>query len=169
MNPTATDLHFKGREKMNRRLTLAAVACVSFILSGRMHAADAKFTLGFDGCADIPAAAGDVKTFDVFATLTTTNNTGTDGAQGWSLSISVDGAAITKVALKGVTVSTIYDEDDDADPTTPPIHHDQFDFDLGSAFTNIQGKASFKDDATKLGAISAGVNKSQEKRVLQPS
>jgi hypothetical protein len=83
---------------------------------------------------------------------------------------------VNKVALKGVTVSTIYDEDDDLEPSTPPIHHDPFIQDLGApeVFTKIANKASGEppspiNDASQLGVISAVVLRSQEKMVLHPN
>jgi hypothetical protein len=159
---------------MNRKLSIVSTVALYFVLAGAQRAAAADFKLGWDSdsCGGkITGAAGDTKTFDVFATLTTSNNTSPDGAQGWSLSVEITGGTIDKVSLKGVTVSTIFDEDDDGDPDTPPIHHDPFTQDLGAAevFTKIANKATFKDDATRIGAISAVVMRSAEKMVLQPS
>jgi hypothetical protein len=157
-----------------RRLLFAQVAAVALLFTGTSRAAD--FTLGFDAAecgTTITGDAGTEKTFVVFSTLTTANNTLPDGAQGWSLSVAVDGplGATTPITatVKGVVVSTVYDEDDDGDPGTPPIHHDPFDFDLQGAFTNIAARATLATDPTKLGAISAVVLKSQEKMVLQPN
>jgi len=152
---------------MNRSMFVIAAAA-ALLVTGAAQAQD--FDFGIDGCpARLSGNPGDPVTFDAFVTLTTANNTGTDGAQGWSLSVEVSGGVMQKASLKGVIVSTIYDEDDDGEPSTPPIHHDPFDFDLDDAFTDIANKATFKDDPLRGGAISAVVLKSQEKMVLQPN
>src|SRR6185295_12055116 len=100
----------RGGKKMERKLTLVSAFAVALVLAGTARAAD--FTLGFDGCTDrVTGAAGETKTFTVFATLTTTNNDSPDGAQGWSIGISATGGQITEAILDGVVVSTIFQKD----------------------------------------------------------
>ena len=65
------------------------------------------FTFGFEACPPVfSGQPGEVVTFDVFATLTTDENPSVDqGAEGFSVSLGVDGAVrITNVAVEG-TVS----------------------------------------------------------------
>jgi hypothetical protein len=161
-----------------KRLLFAHLAAVALLFTGAVRAAD--FTLGFDAAecgTTITGTPGEEKTFVLFSTLTTANNTLADGAQGWTLSIAIDGplaartppASPITVTVKGVHVSTIYEEDDDGDAATPPIHHDPFDFDLAGAFNVLATRGSLATDPTKLGAISAMVLKAQEKMVLQPA
>jgi hypothetical protein len=155
---------------MNRTMFAFAAATALLLTGAALPAAD--FALGFDGCpARLSGNPGDTVAFDAFVTLTTSNNETADGAQGWSLSVEVAGGTVDKVTLKGVTVSTVYCQDDDGDPDTPCIVNDPFSQDLGAAevFTKIANKGTFKDDATRLGAISAVVLRSQEKMVLQPA
>ncbi len=133
----------------------------------------ARFAFGFDGTpAELRGAPGEVKTLEVFVTLTTSENPHLDGAQGWSFGVIAEGGTIEKVALKGVTVDTIYCEDDDLDPDTPCSLHDSFIQDLGAAnvFVRIANLAAHKDDSSRKGAISAVLLRvGGEKMVLQPS
>jgi hypothetical protein len=165
-----------------KRSLFVPVAAVALLFTGLFAgpACAVDFTLGFEGpsCGNkVEGQPGEEKIVEVFATLDTKNNTSPDGAQGWSLSVAIDGpltptvppASPITVTVKGVTVQTIYDEDDDGDPGTPPIPHNPFAFDLAGAFTNIAARATLETDPTKLGAISAVVLKSQEKMVLLPN
>jgi hypothetical protein len=126
------------------------------------------FAFGFDGPVEVQGSPGEVKTFDIFPTLTTTDNSSPDGAQGWSFVLWIEGkCVISNTTLKGIVVSTIYDEDVDGDPGTPEvIHHDPFFHDLGISFTSIINRCGSPE---MVGAISAVVMKSQEKMVLQPN
>jgi hypothetical protein len=69
----------------------------------------ADFTLGFD-CPNNPAAApGQTITFQAYATLTTANNTGGQGAEGWSLSIGAENCLITSATTAGTAAARITD------------------------------------------------------------
>src|SRR5262245_13786038 len=96
----------KRREKTMKLSIVTCTAAVALLFGGAARAAD--FVFGFDGCPTAPVedAPGTVKTFELFATLDTSNNTGKDGPQGWSLSVQVDGADVGAVTIKGVKVST---------------------------------------------------------------
>ena len=171
LNLGSADHHFKPT------ITLAPFKKVPAFIAGIMvmtaaSVPAADFAFGIEGCpARLCGVPGEVKSFDAFVTLTTSNNAEFDGAQGWSLSVCISGGVVKTVSLKGVHVSTIYDQDDDGDPDTPPITQDPFDQDLGGpeVFTKIANKATFKDDPSRVGVISAVVLRSQEKMVLQPN
>jgi hypothetical protein len=98
---------------MDRRVTFASAVAFALVLGGSVPAAD--FQLGFDGCPTevVRGSAGAVKTFEITPTLTTSNNTDSDGPQGWTISISVTGGTVKAWTHKGVHVSTIFDEDGD--------------------------------------------------------
>jgi hypothetical protein len=84
---------------------LAAAAALA--LCGSVRAVD--FALGFDGCPTAPATgtANAEYTNTLTGTLTSSNNTGADGAQGWSF-----GCQITNGDFAGfdttITISTLY-------------------------------------------------------------
>ena len=132
-----------------------------------------SFAFGIDAPPEVQGSPGEVKTFDVFATLTTKDNTSPDGAQAWVFGMLISKeATISKVAIKGLTVSTIYDEDVDQDPGTPPVHHDPYFQDLGAVemFTKIAKRGCYPfAECTYQAAFSAVVFRSQEKMVLQPN
>ena len=149
--------------------TFTALAAL-LLMGAAAQAAD--FAIGFDGCPNRQSGnPGQVVTFDVFATLTTSNNTEADGAQGWSLSIGVSGGTIDLASLTGVTVTTIYDRlIPDTDPPQSE-HLDPYVQTLNNVdmFTKIAAKAFDPADTNKKGAISAIVMKGTEKQVLQPN
>jgi hypothetical protein len=116
-----------------QRMLFVLAAAASVLFGGTVGAAD--FAFGFEGCpASLEGQPGDVKTFDVYATLTTTNNEDPDGAQGWSFSIRADGATIDPNTFKAIDpladppdifglnlqVSTRYDSDGDGEPSSTP-------------------------------------------------
>jgi hypothetical protein len=147
-----------------KRSTMVLAAAAALFLAGAARAQD--FSLGLEGCPDrLTGNAGDVVTFDVFATLTTANNPDTDGPQGWSLSVTADGGAITAITVKGVHVSTIFD--DDGDPATPLINPS--DLDLNSAGFKVNQLAQDPNNPAIKGAVSAIVLHQTQKQVLQPN
>jgi hypothetical protein len=151
-----------------KRSMLVLAAALVLLFSGAARAVD--FALGFDGCQDtVRGAPGSAGTLDLFATLTSSNNTTADGAQGWSLSIRVDGATSTAISVKGVHVSTIFD--DDGDPSTPLV--DPFDLDIGGnnppAGFKIAQLAVDPLNPAITGAVSAVVLNNTQKMVLHPN
>jgi hypothetical protein len=121
--------------------------------------------LGFDGCpAAVSGKAGEVKTFDVLATLTTANNPSDVGPNAWQVSLTAEGGTIKAIALKGVQVSTIFDGD--ADPITPPL--DPSLLDLASASFGTAQLATNPLDSRK-GAVSAVVLAQDRLRALHPN
>ena len=66
------------------------------------------YSLGLDGPDSLSGSAGDTVSGDYTSTI---NQTGglVDGAQGWSLSIAVDGAKITAITTAGTAVSDLSD------------------------------------------------------------
>jgi len=158
---------------MDRKLTFVSAAAVALILSGWTKAAP-DFSYGVEGCREkVTGAPGSTQQIEFFGTLTTANNTSPDGPQGWSVSLSVEGANIVSNLLKGVEVSTIFFDDlDDSTDTTDDIERkDPYIQDLGSAdmFTKVIARATLPADPNRKGIISAIVMKSQEKQVLQPN
>lgn len=154
---------------MNRGLGQVA-ACMGILVAGSLRAAD--FSFGFDGCpAQIRGLVGQVKSFEVFVTLTSENIEGIDGAQGWSLSIEAAGGRIEAISLDGIKVDTYYEEDHDSNPSTPPVIHEHYEEDLGSkaVFFKVALLATKSDEPTREGAISALVFRSREKMTLQRS
>jgi dockerin type I repeat protein len=134
---------------------------------GHIDSCGPVFTFGFEVPDRIYGQPGEVVTFDAFPTITTTNNFSSDGAQGWEFSLWATGCEVTAVSLKGVTVQTIYDEEDASGNVIE--HHDPYPVDLGdpSTFTHIASRQKCPDG--KSGAASAVVLRSQERMVLQPS
>jgi len=78
-----------------------------------------SFTYGFEALDPVVGLPGQVKTFDVHVTLATADNPLTEGAQGWSLAVGVEGGAFRAISLNGVVVDTLFDADQNAG--TPPI------------------------------------------------
>jgi hypothetical protein len=151
---------------MNPKRFIILLGLTSFLLSFE-EARGADFALGFEGVPErIVGAPGEVKTFDVFLTLTTTNNESPDGAQGWTIFLKIEGGNFMKLSIGGIEVSTIYDEDPDLDPATPPIHHDPYLFDLGNSFTAF---ASPRGGHGAPCAAEEVIFKAREKMVLQPT
>lgn len=134
---------------------LSIAAAIAFLASGSVRAV--QFEFDFENCPSSPVegAPGEVKTIEIYPTLTTTENDALEGAHGWSFSMGIAGVTIRSIEVKGIVVDTIFDEDDDWDPDTPPIHHDHYPVDLGSTFTSIAAPATHVDDPSRKGAISA--------------
>ncbi|MCC7483294.1 MAG: hypothetical protein IT541_17410, partial [Hyphomicrobiales bacterium] len=105
---------------MRRILASFVSACAAFLLIGNVgYCQGGTFTLGFDGPAEFTGNAGDVvngQTF--FCTLTQDGvpaptdpadpvHTGF-GAQGWSISMSAEGAAISAITTAGTATPEYY-------------------------------------------------------------
>ena len=132
------------------------------------------FTFGFEGVPGrVVGQPGEVKTFEVFVTLTTANNPSPDGAQGWLFIFMVEGWENVKATLKGIKVQTIFNEDDDQDPETPPIHHDPYEEDLGDRSIFRSGVEVHTCTLVPLKQAVALLtvlrNQQQETMVLQPN
>jgi hypothetical protein len=150
---------------MNPKRFIILLGLTSFLLSFE-EARGADFALGFEGAPErIVGAPGEVKAFDVFLTLTTTNNESPEGAMGWALYLKSEGGSITNLTIKGLKVSTIWDEDADFDPATPPIHHDPYLFDLGDSAADIV----FPKNLARECAWEVVAMRTLDKIVLQPS
>jgi hypothetical protein len=150
---------------ISKRLSISVLTSLPVIFAP-LPARAVDFYLGFDGLPEhIWGEPGEVMTFDVYLTLFTTNNESPEGAMGWVLFLKPEGGSITNLTFKGMEVSTIYDEDPDLDPATPPIHHDPYLFDLGNSFTDFAAPTNHAGQC----AVEGVVMKSQEKMVLQPT
>src|SRR5262245_32471908 len=173
---------------MERKSSFVLAGALALCMGGVAQAA--TFDLGFDGCptAPIEGTEGQVVSIDLFPTLTTAGNTGKDGPQGWSLSMQVSGATVKAVTVKGVKVSTRFDDDgddpdengtfdDDQDPGTPEVPAtpivDPFEQDLATAGFKVAQKATGDYPNSPipgtLGAVSAIVLHQTQKQVLQPN
>src|SRR5262245_66264804 len=85
-------------------------------LSGAAESQEPRPTvvLGFEGAPErLTGGAGEVKTFEVYVTLTTLDNTSPRGVQGWTIVMGVEGGTFRSISLQGVEVSTIFDHDGD--------------------------------------------------------
>jgi hypothetical protein len=122
--------------------------------------------LGFDGCPPdvVEGALGELKTFEVFLTLTTWNQSAV-GADSWAISLGIDGGAVRAIDVKGILVSTSFD--DDGDPATPPL--DPHYLDLGTASKWDADVATSAGDPSRAGAISMVVLGPEKRVLLQPS
>lgn len=133
-----------------------------------------RFRLGFaDHPVSLEAVPGEVLSFDVYLTLTTVENDSANGVQGWSTSMGVEGGAPELITHEGVLVSTVWHEDHDGDPDTPPVVHDPYFQDLG----RVESQGGFELislgfhylDPERKGAVSAVVLKLTELKTLQPA
>ena len=134
--------------------TLAIVTGL-VLFSASLKGAPPNFTLGFDGCpaGTVWGRAGEVKTFEIFSTLTTSENESPRGAQEWSISLEASGATLDTFEVKGLVVDAIFDEV--IDVTLPVVHHEHYPIDLATCWVSIARLASHKDDPSRKGAISA--------------
>jgi hypothetical protein len=122
------------------------------------------FVFGFEGVPErITGAAGEVKTFETYVTLTTLDNTSPDGAQGWSVNLAVEGGDFKGISVKGLQVSTIFDHDEDS--LTPPL--DPYLLDLGR-HDLILNMAMKQGDACAASAVALYID-NNGKMVLQPT
>lgn len=153
---------------MRIRRSIQTMAVLLLPVSGQA----VEFALGFEGLPEtVTGWPGDEVTFEAYATLTTTNNPEPDGAQAWSISIEIGEGYLTDITVNGIIVDTIYDEDHDDNPATPPIYHDSYLQDLGAeeVFFKIARLGYYYDDPTRKGAVSAVVLRGMERMVLQPN
>ena len=154
---------------MRSSLFFASVAVLA-LLAPRHADAAAEFKFGIIGCplGPIEGAPGSVVTRDFVATLETTGIESADGPEGWSLSIAVEGATVKAVAVEGVLVRTLFDEDEEA--STPLAN---VPFDLGTADLQVAQKATGdyagSTIAGKSGVVSTIVLNNAIKRVLRPN
>jgi hypothetical protein len=131
-----------------------------------------QFSLDFDGVPQIISGSpGEKKVIDVFCTLTMSAMKSEFGPEAWSLSLSADGGNIDAIDLNGISVHTIYYEDPDYDPGTPPIIHEDYTQELGGSdmLSRIADTASLPPHHTKKGAISAVIFRGTELMALPPS
>lgn len=123
-----------------------------------------RAALGLEGCPEeILGKKGETKSFDVFATLTTSGNPFPEGAGSWQIGVAVDGGVVRSVSVGGITVPAIYD--DDGDPGTPPLN--PFSFDLEGAALVESEAATRPADGTE-GAVSRVVLGVEKKTALLP-
>ncbi len=124
------------------------------------------FTLGFEGGPDtISGDPGEVKTFDVFATLASAEGPGAPGASGWQIALAAEGAEIVGISGDGLHVSAVYD--DDGNPSTPPI--DPYDLDLKDAAASDAAIVPNPDDPALKSGVSTVVLGSAKSMTLQPA
>lgn len=152
-------------------IRVSKLIATGLMLLATAAASAQDFKLSIDNCPSaISGAPGESKEFDVFVKLTTSNNPGAEGAQGWSVSIAVDGGTVkTKGAtIKGVFVNTLYNEDED--PETPLA---EVPLDLGTADFKVAQDATGDYEGSTIpgtkGAVSAIVLNNTIKRVLPPN
>ena len=119
--------------------------------------------LSFDAPQVVIGSPGSKISFDAFCVLSTTANDKPDGAQGWTLSLTVNGGTLKSIDVSGVTVATIFDED--GKPETPPVA--PYLFDLANAAYQAQELSKHSEDQS-AGAISAVVLQYERKMVLEP-
>jgi len=91
------------------------------VISANLAAQDSgpNFILGFEVPEGITGAAGEIRTFEAYVTLTTLDNPSPEGVQGWLVAVQVEGGVFREISLAGLEVSTIFDHD--GDPSTPPV------------------------------------------------
>ncbi|MBI4602519.1 MAG: hypothetical protein HY721_11220, partial [Planctomycetes bacterium] len=112
----------------HHRRRLAGALAGIWVAAGSLPAVE--LTLGFEGCPEeVSGSPGEVRTFDVFATLTTEANDSPDGAQAWFIVLEATGGEVKGFSFDGIAVSTVFDHD--GDPSTPDL--DPYELDLGSA------------------------------------
>jgi hypothetical protein len=117
----------------------------------------ADLALGFDGLPEsLTGDPGEEKTFDLFATLETSNSLDMEGAEAWSFGLGIENGTIEAVALEGLIVSTV----------EGPYYEPRM-LDLGDAL-GFAGKATHRDDPLRPGAISAIVLRVFDDIMLSP-
>src|SRR5262245_46908588 len=104
----------------NARL-LQLLSSVAPLAASVLPLEGADFTAGFDGVPEsVTGAPGELKTFDVFITLSTASSDPARGAQGWVLLARVDGGNVRRVSVDGLEVRALHDHDGDlATPLRP--------------------------------------------------
>lgn len=151
---------------MDRKVSFVLGTVLALILADSARAA--TFTMSFEGApvGEQFGKTGDVIAWDIYPLLTTTENTGVDGAQGWQIGFAATGGTISGITLKGVVVDIIYDED--LQDGSPLVHHEHFDQDLSAKDMFNKGAylAFLESDPDQKGAIEWAVFKGTEKQVL---
>ncbi len=140
---------------MDSRCIVAAA--VGLLLAAR-GAAAADFTLGFEGFPDRVAGSNPI-VIEGYVTLTTANNPTPEGAQGWQWMMLVEGGTVLPATLKGLMVSTVYDQETD----DGVVHHDPWMQDLGGRDMFAKG---IQGGGTCL--VSWALLRGYEHMVLQP-
>jgi hypothetical protein len=125
----------------------SSAACASYDPAPPPELAD--FSLGFEAASCPAVVAGTTVLLDVYATLTTKKDQTTDGAEGWALSLTAEGATIQAITSAGLHVSTVFQKDP---PPAPPL--DPYDLDLKDAPFQASELAEYKDDPRRKGAVS---------------
>jgi hypothetical protein len=96
---------------MKRVLTSFAAALAAILVAPAFfHGAafgQSAYSLGIDGPDSLSGSSGDTVNADYSSTLGQTGGVA-DGAQGWSLSIAVDGALITDITTTGTAVDALF-------------------------------------------------------------
>lgn len=148
----------KGKRKI---MIGKAIGIISFTVSIASAltgvAKGANFRLGFEGFPERPIAGfpGEVKTFEIYPTLTTSENDSDRGAQGWNISMEIIGGNLRSITQKGVIVDMINEKEVCSQVFA---HYDHYPMDLKKGgLTSIASLAYYKDDPTRKGAISAFV------------
>src|SRR6185503_18822622 len=123
--------------------------------SARAQQTPPDFRLDFDGCPPrtVFSPPGEVMTFEIFSTLTTSRNTTPWGTGAWNLSLEVSGATLETFEVKGLIVDAIFDEE--VEPFPHIVHHDHYPVDLGTCWVSIARFATFDGDPSRKGAISS--------------
>jgi hypothetical protein len=124
----------------------------------------ADLSLGFEGYpAEISGAPGEVKTFEVYATLTTSNNSSPFGAAAWSIGLTSDGGAINEVTVAGLTVPGIQTASRD------DCSVQSLDLELGGSSFTCAELAGHTEDPSRRGGVSAVfLRESQHMQTLPP-
>jgi hypothetical protein len=95
------------------------------------------FILGFDDCPNVVTGSpGEIKTFEVYATLETRKNETVQGVEGWSTIMTARGGSIREIGMEGMSVRTGFDAD--GDPATPQV---PYEFNLKDADIQFVGMA----------------------------
>ncbi len=82
--------------------------CLIVIMgSGAALAAQPSFDLSWDVPSDVRVAAGDTVVIDAVGFMTPGGDVGDSGAQGWSMSCTADGWAITGITTDGTTAADV--------------------------------------------------------------
>jgi len=154
---------------------LVVSACIATSWTATTRAQSPVFALGFEGPTSVHAPAGSDVSFEVFVTLTTSNNPDpVCGAQGWSFGVEVLGGTISQIALAGLIVDTYYERWNPATGVTQVIPHYAQDLgapDVWVKYAALAWYGPLSDDPGAghyTGAVSAVVLKFGELQTLQP-
>jgi len=120
----------------------------SLVLTAAALCQTPLFTFGFEPVEPVYGSPGEVKTLEVYATLTTERNPEGIGAQGWSIAVKVEGGGFREIGMDGVVVDTLFDAD--RNPSTPLM---EVPLDLGQAgFVQAHLESSLTPLADRAGA-----------------